>query len=113
MLERTGVGGLRRFLMAAQGELVLLTPADLVFAGQVLGGQAHLLGGDAVAELETRAEVKAGLHRDVLHVLDAARDLHIVHAGHDALGRLVDRLEAGAAQAIDGGRRHFDREAGG
>ena len=52
----------------------------------------------AVAVEVARAGVEAGLHRDVVHVLDAAGDLHVLAAGRDALGRLVDRLQAGAAQ---------------
>ena len=62
--------------------------------------------------VEARAEIEAGFHGDVLHVLDAAGDLHVLAAGGDALGRLVDRLQAGAAVAIDGRAADLDRKAG-
>ena len=61
--------------------------------------------GRAVAVEEARAGVEAGLHRDVVHVLDAAGDLHVLALGGDALGGLVDGLEAGAADAVDRARR--------
>ena len=50
---------------------------------------------------ELGIEVDAGVHRDVLHVLQAADDLHVFEAGHDGVRRLVEGLQAGAAQAID------------
>ena len=83
-----------RQAVAAQGELVLLLAADLVAQGQVLRGQAHVHDGGAVAIEEARAGIEAGLHGDVVHVLDAAGDLHVLAAGGDALGRLVDGLQA-------------------
>ncbi len=54
--------------------------------------------GGAVVIEQARAGVEAGFHRDVVHVLDAAGDLHVLAVGGDALGGLVDRLQAGAAQ---------------
>src|SRR5207245_2372537 len=47
-----------------------------------------------------------------LHVLDAACYLHVLAVGRHALRRLVDRLEAGAAQAVDRRPAHLDRQAG-
>ena len=35
-------------------------------------------------------QVDAGIHRDVVHVLQAADDLHVLEAGHDRVRRLVD-----------------------
>ena len=46
-------------------------------------------------------EVDACVHRDVLHVLQAADDLHVFEAGHDGVRGLVDGLQARAAQAVD------------
>ena len=89
--------------MAAQGELVLLLAADAIAQGQVLRGQAHVERGRAVAIEIARAGIEARFHRNVVHVLDAAGDLHVLAAGGDALGGLVDRLQARAAVAIDGG----------
>src|SRR5262249_32758761 len=51
-------------------------------------------------------------HRDVLHVLDAAGDLHVLAAGGHAHRRLVDRLERRAAQPVDGTGPGLDRHAG-
>jgi hypothetical protein len=38
----------------------------------------------------------------VVHVLQSADDLHVLGAGQHGVSRLVDRLQAAAAQAIDG-----------
>ena len=50
---------------------------------------------------ELRVEVDRRVHRDVVHVLQAADDLHVLGAGHDRMRRLVDRLQAAAAQPVD------------
>ncbi len=62
----------------------------------------------------------SGVHGNVLHVLQAADDLHVFEAGHDGVRSLVDRLQAGAAQAVDGRAagvrrqaRHQPHDAGG
>ena len=88
-------------LMAAQGERVLLFARDALRLGQELGGDAHRQRALAGALEQLGVEVDAGVHRDVLHVLQAADDLHVLAAGHDGVRRLVERLQAGAAQAID------------
>ncbi len=97
--------------MAAQGELVLLAPPDAVTDRQVLGRHAHHQGRLAVAVKVARADIDACLHRDVVHVLDTARDQHFLAVGGDALGGLVHRLQAGAAVAVDGDAADRDREA--
>ena len=50
---------------------------------------------------ELGIEVEAVVHRQVLHVLQAADDLHVFEAGGDRVRRLVERLQAAAAEAID------------
>src|SRR5437867_5647900 len=98
--------------MAAQGELVLLAPADLVFEGQVFRGQAHVQDRRAMAIEKARAWIKARLHGNVVHVLDAAGNLHVLATGRDALGRLMNRLQAAAAVAIDRATPYLDGQAG-
>ena len=46
-------------------------------------------------------QVDAGVHRNVVHVLQPADDLHVFEAGHDRVRRLVDGLQARAAQPVD------------
>ena len=46
-------------------------------------------------------QVDAGVHRNVLHVLQPADDLHVFEAGHDGVRSLVDGLQARAAQPVD------------
>jgi hypothetical protein len=48
----------------------------------------------------------------VAHVLDAAADHHVMHAGGHQRGAEVHGLLGGAALAIDGGGGGLDREAG-
>src|SRR4029079_15763623 len=98
--------------MAAESELVLLLAADLVAQGQVLGREAHVERRRAVAEVVARAWIEAGLHRNVMHVLDAAGDLDLLALGRDAVGGLVQCLQARTTIAIDSRARHLDREAG-
>src|SRR5204863_9059080 len=49
---------------------------------------------------------------DGAHVLDARADGGVVHAGGDQRGGEVNGRLGGAALAIDGGGRRFDRQAG-
>ena len=65
-----------------------------------------------MAVVEARAGVEAGLHRNVVHVLDAAGDLNVLALGGDALGGLVDGLEAGAAVAVDRHAADLQRQPG-
>lgn len=62
-------------------------------------------------EQELWADVVAGFHWDVVHVFDAAGDLYIFAVGGDALGGLVDGLQAGAAQAVGGAGTDGDWQA--
>ena len=58
---------------------------------------------------------RLGLEHDVRrpgHRLDAAADEHVAVADGDRVRRRVDRLEAGAAQPVDGQAADLDREAG-
>ena len=57
-------------------------------------------------------QVDPGVHRNVLHVFQAADDLHVLEAGHDGVRGLVDGLQARAAQAIDRRAAGVRRQAG-
>ena len=81
-------------LMTAQGELVLLFARDALRLRQELGGDAHRQGALGSAMKQLGIQVNAGVHRNVLHVFQAADDLHVFEAGHDGVRRLVDRLQA-------------------
>ena len=62
-----------------------------------------------------RSHGASGLGHDVRragHRLDAAADEHVAVADGDRVGRRVDRLQAGAAQPVDGQPADLDREAG-
>ncbi len=50
------------------------------------------------------------VHGDMLHVLQAADDLHVFEARHHGVRSLVQRLQARAAQAVDRGAGRGDRE---
>ena len=69
--------------------------------------QIHELGADGTL---TRPK-GVGAHRDARHVLHAGADHDVLRAGHDALSGEVDRLLAGATEAIDRRPRDFDGEA--
>ena len=64
--------------MAGEGELVLLLARDALRLGQELGGDAHHQRAFAGAREQLGVEVDAGIHRDVVHVLQAADDLHVL-----------------------------------
>jgi len=49
---------------------------------------------------------------DVLHVLQAADDLHVLGAGQDRMRSLIERLQARAAQAVDRRTAGLGRQAG-
>ena len=98
--------------------------------GDVLGGLAHRvrvvpLGEPRVDEPPAEGRVgqlaraavarRLGLELDVRrarHRLDAAADEHVAVADRDRVRRGVDRLEARAAQPVDGQAADLDREVG-
>ena len=110
-MSPVGRGG-RCFLMAGEREAVLLFARDALRLGQELGGDAHHQRALAGAREELGVEVDAGIHRDVVHVLQAADDLHVLGIGQDRVRRLGERLQAAAAQAIDGRAARLDRQPG-
>ena len=115
---------LARPLLGADGELVLLLAADAVVAGQVVARLRHVAAavgvhqGDHQEVLElplAQLEAAAGAPdhvRRLRHVLHAADQAGRGVAGQDGLGAGDDRLDARAAQAVDGERRHLLRHAG-
>ncbi len=93
-------GGL---LVAGERKLVLRLAVDALRLGQKLCGEPHVQGALARGVKQLGVEIDARIHGDVVHVLQPADDLHVLGAGRDGVGRLVDRLQAAAAQAVDGG----------
>src|SRR5439155_1593135 len=113
-----------RLLLALRRELVLLLAADAIFAGDVLGGDAHVHEGDRAGEavgdhrvedlVVPQADAEAGLLQDVgraAHALHAARDDHLGVAELDGLGREHDRLQPRAAGLVHREARHLLRDA--
>ena len=104
-------------LVRADGELVELGPRDLVLLGDHLRADALALDRVLLEQLgrEGEAEVLLGLHargeRQLAHVLDAAADDDVVHAGGDLRGREVHGLLRRAALEVDRRGRRLDREA--
>ncbi len=110
---------LQRFLMARQRELVLIFTVDVMFLGDILGGLAiidqriefaHALVGKTPAEGAVVHVNIAALKRigrfahdpgAAGHAFDAAGDEQVAVIGFHRAARLIDRFEAGAAQAID------------
>ena len=101
-----------RLLMAGEGEVVLLFARDALRLGEELGRDAHHQRALAGAREELGVEVDAGIHRDVVHVLQAADDLHVLGTGQDGVRRLGERLQAAAAEAIDRRAARLDRQPG-
>ena len=99
-----------RLLVAVEREGVLLFARDALRLGEELGSDAHHQRALAGAREELGIEVDAGVHRDVVHVLQAADDLHVFRPGEDRMRRLSQRLQTAAAQAIDGCPARFDRQ---
>ncbi len=98
--------------MAGKREAVLFLAADALRLGQELGRDAHHEGAFARAREQLRVEVDARVHRDVVHVLQAADDLHVLGVGEDRVRCLGERLQAAAAKAIDRRPAGFDRQTG-
>ena len=118
-------------LVAAQGEGVLVLAADPVALGDVLAGLAHRLGRDAelgharvdhppaqgrvVHRLRPAGEGALGLLDDpgrAAHRLDAAGQVEVALTQLHRPGGAVDRLQAGGAEAVDGGAGDALREPG-
>ncbi len=114
-IEATGVDGGDGLLVARERECVLVLAADAVLDRDTFGVGAHvavldrapqpvvdgrvdqLTVAEAEAEPGTRDEVRRLVHR-----LHAARDDGLGVAGADLRGGEHDRLQAGAADPIDG-----------
>ena len=79
--------------------------------GEELGGDAHHQRALAGAREELGVEIDAGVHRDVVHVLEAADDLHVFGTGEDRVRRLGERLQTAAAESIDGRPARLDGDA--
>jgi hypothetical protein len=117
--------------VAAQGEGVLVLAGDPVARGDVLPGLAHRLGRDAeprhprvdhppaergvVHRLRAAGEAPLGLLDHPgrsAHRLDAACQVEVALSGLDRPGGAVDRLQAGGAEAVDGGAGDALRQPG-
>ena len=127
--EPAGLDGGDGPLLALERERVLALARDAPALGDVLGGLAHRvrvvpLGQARVDEPPAEGRVghlavaavvgRLGLELDVRragHRFDAAGDEHVAIADRDRVRRRVDRLEAGAAQPVDGQPADLDREA--
>ena len=124
VLELAGGDGGVRALLRAHGDFVLRLARDFVLLGEVLGGDAHVLLAEGVAEeVEDAVFEDAVAHpvavaalADVVrhhrHVLGAAGDDDLGIAGLDVARRGVDRFQAAAADAVDGDGGRLDRHAG-
>ena len=66
----------------------------------------------AGAREELRVEVDARIHGDVVHVLQAADDLHVFGIGQDRVRCLGERLQAAAAESIHRRAAGLDRQPG-
>jgi hypothetical protein len=100
------------FLMAGQGEGVLVFAGDLVVAGDAFGGEAHGEQGGGV--VLGHPGIGAGLEaakREQAHGFDATGDDDAVIAGADALIGDSDGFKAGGTEAVDGSAGDFDRQA--
>ena len=69
--------------------------------------------GERVVEAEVAGEGHRRADRDHRHLLHAAGDDHVVHAGHHRLGGEVDGLLGRAALPVDGRAGHVLGEVGG
>src|SRR6266852_2760924 len=94
--------------MTLEREFILRLSADAILASQILGREAHVQSCLTMAIEEAWAGIEAGCRGNVMHMLDAAGDLNVLAVGRDALSRLVNGLQAGAAVAIDRDASHLD-----
>ena len=98
----------RGLLLAAQSPRILLRSTHLPPLGHALRGESH--ADVRLHRVRVEPRVIAG-HRDLAHHLDATREHDVSHAAHDLHGAVRDGLESGGAEAIDGLRRHVDRDS--
>ena len=108
-------GGLRGngFLVAREGEGILVVARDSVLAGNALGGEAH--GEQRCGVVGGKPRIGAGLdaaHGNEAHGFGAAGHDDARAARADALIGQRDGLQAGGAEAIDGDAGDFDGQAG-
>jgi hypothetical protein len=113
---------LKGTISSSEREHVLLVAADLVLLGHVLGRDAHVV---LVVNVEQAVDDHRVDELPLAHALAVARagqhvgrQAHaLLAAGDDDLGVAVahrlggehDRLQAGAADGVDGERRHGHR----
>ena len=127
-VEAIGLGG-GVYALRSGGEDIGRFAGDLVIARQVVGGFRHRVGAVAGLDLrvrearadrrveDTRVAAERGLglahdKRRAAHALDAAGDEHIALAAGDRLRRHRDRVQAGAAIALQHRARDLDRQSG-
>ena len=99
--------------MRGERKLVGLLARDLVFAGKILGRQAHIevIVGIRIDDRRIWPHDVAA-HRYHRHRLESARDDHIGTARADAIGGKRYRLQTRRAITVDRHRRRFDRQPG-
>ena len=108
-------GGLRGegFLVAGEGEGVLIFAGDVVLAGDALGGEAH--GEQRGRIVLGEPGIGAGLdaaHGDQAHGFGAAGDDDAAPPERMRMIGLRDGLKAGGAEAVDGDAGNLDGQAG-
>jgi hypothetical protein len=109
LIELAGLDGVRGALVTAQRKCILLRARHAVLFRHILRGVAHAYVGLRHAALERG--IGRGLdaaHRNHAHALDTARDGDLDFTQSNARGGIVDRLQTGGAEAIDGRSRHRD-----
>ena len=101
------------FVVAGEGEGVLVFAGDVVMAGDALGGEAHgeQRGGVVLGEPGIGAGLGA-THGDEAHGFSPAGDDGADAAGADAEIGEGDGFKAGGAEAIDGDAGDFNGQAG-
>ncbi len=115
---------MRGALLALQSEIVLIFPADLPLAGNILGRIAHVPVTERVvqrgehhidhlriAHLHAKACVERGIRRP-RHGFRTAGDSNICVPKHDGLRSRHNGLRARTTQAVAGQRRRFNRQSG-
>ena len=97
--------------MAAHGEILLRSPADVPTAGDVLGGVAHAHIGVRLAGIQGGVGHRVvAPHRHPAHALHPGADEHLTGSDGNLASGEVDGLHGRAAEAIDRRARHRDRQ---